>query len=334
MERRKFQIGNVTLENNLVLAPMAGVTDLPFRLLCREQGCGLLYTEMVSAKAIQYKNKNTFALLQIDPKEHPVVLQLFGSDPEIMSETVKQLEEGPYDMFDINMGCPVPKVVNNQEGSALMKDPKLAEKIVSAMVKAVKKPITVKIRKGFDRESVNAVEMAKVLEGAGAAAVAIHGRTREEYYSGQADWEIIRQVKEAVSIPVIGNGDIVSPEDVEEMVKRTGCDAVMIGRGARGDPWIFKQIMEYRETGRYQKKPSALQVRDMVLKHAKWQLDYKGEYIGIREMRKHVAWYTAGYPYSAALRNRVNEIENIQELEALMDEFVKTAGERGEVSDS
>lgn len=333
MERRKFQIGNVTLENNLVLAPMAGVTDLPFRLLCREQGCGLLYTEMVSAKAIQYKNKNTFALLQIDPKEHPVVLQLFGSDPEIMSETVKQLEEGPYDMFDINMGCPVPKVVNNQEGSALMKDPKLAEKIVSAMVKAVKKPITVKIRKGFDRESVNAVEMAKVLEGAGAAAVAIHGRTREEYYSGQADWEIIRQVKEAVSIPVIGNGDIVSPEDVEEMVKRTGCDAVMIGRGARGDPWIFKQIMEYRETGRYQKKPSALQVRDMVLKHAKWQLDYKGEYIGIREMRKHVAWYTAGYPYSAALRNRVNEIENIQELEALMDEFVKTAGERGEVSD-
>ncbi len=334
MERRKFQIGNVTLENNLVLAPMAGVTDLPFRLLCREQGCGLLYTEMVSAKAIQYKNKNTFALLQIDPKEHPVVLQLFGSDPEIMSETVKQLEEEPYDMFDINMGCPVPKVVNNQEGSALMKDPKLAEKIVSAMVKAVKKPITVKIRKGFDRESVNAVEMAKVLEGAGAAAVAIHGRTREEYYSGQADWEIIRQVKEAVSIPVIGNGDIVSPEDVEEMVKRTGCDAVMIGRGARGNPWIFKQIMEYRETGRYQKKPSALQVRDMVLKHAKWQLDYKGEYIGIREMRKHVAWYTAGYPYSAALRNRVNEIENIKELEVLMDEFVKTAGERGEVSDS
>ncbi len=325
MERKKLQIGNVTLENNLVLAPMAGVTDLAFRLLCKEQGCGLLYTEMVSAKAIQYKNKNTFALLEIDPKEHPVVLQLFGSDPEIMSETVKQLEEGPYDIFDINMGCPVPKVVNNQEGSALMKNPKLAEKIVSAMVKAVKKPITVKIRKGFSRESVNAVEMAKILEGAGAAAVAIHGRTREEYYSGKADWEIIRQIKEAVSIPVIGNGDIVSPEAVEEMVKRTGCDAVMIGRGARGNPWIFKQIMEYRETGHYQKKPSALQVRDMVLKHAKWQLDYKGEYIGIREMRKHVAWYTAGYPYSAALRNKVNEIENIKELEALMDEFVKTA---------
>lgn len=226
MERKKLQIGNVTLENNLVLAPMAGVTDLAFRLLCKEQGCGLLYTEMVSAKAIQYKNKNTFALLEIDPKEHPVVLQLFGSDPEIMSETVKQLEEGPYDIFDINMGCPVPKVVNNQEGSALMKNPKLAEKIVSAMVKAVKKPITVKIRKGFSRESVNAVEMAKILEGAGAAAVAIHGRTREEYYSGKADWEIIRQIKEAVSIPVIGNGDIVSPEAVEEMVKRTGCDAV------------------------------------------------------------------------------------------------------------
>lgn len=334
MERKKFQIGNVTLENNLVLAPMAGVTDLPFRLLCKEQGCGLLYTEMVSAKAIQYKNKNTFVLLEIDPKEHPVVLQLFGSDPEIMSETVKQLEEGPYDIFDINMGCPVPKVVNNQEGSALMKNPKLAEKIVSAMVKAVKKPVTVKIRKGFSKESVNAVEMAKVLEGAGAAAVAIHGRTREEYYSGKADWEIIRQVKEAVSIPVIGNGDITSPEAVEEMVKRTGCDAVMIGRGARGNPWIFKQIMEYQETGHYQKKPSALQVRDMVLKHAKWQLDYKGEYIGIREMRKHVAWYTAGYPYSAALRNKVNEIENRKELEVLMDEFVKTAEERQEVSDS
>lgn len=332
MNQKEFQIGNVVLKNRLILAPMAGVTDLPFRLLCKEQGCGLLYTEMVSAKAIQYKNKNTFSLLEIEPKERPVALQLFGSDPEIMGETVKQLEEGPYDIFDINMGCPVPKVVNNQEGSALMKNPKLAGKIVKAMAEAVKKPVTVKIRKGFDKEHINAVEMAKVLEDAGAAAIAVHGRTREEYYSGTADWEIIRQVKDAVSIPVIGNGDIVSPEKAKEILETTKCDAIMIGRGVRGNPWLFQQISEYLETGHYQEKPSAVQVRDMVLKHTRLQLNYKGEYIGIREMRKHVAWYTAGYPYSAALRNKVNAIETIEQLEVLMDEFVKIAEKREENS--
>lgn len=332
MKQKEFQIGNVVLKNRLILAPMAGVTDLPFRLLCKEQGCGLLYTEMVSAKAIQYKNKNTFSLLEMEPKERPVALQLFGSDAEIMSETVKQLEEGPYDIFDINMGCPVPKVVNNQEGSALMKNPKLAGKIVKAMAEAVKKPVTVKIRKGFDKEHINAVEMAKVLEDAGAAAIAVHGRTREEYYSGTADWEIIRQVKDAVSIPVIGNGDIVSPEKAKEILETTKCDAIMIGRGVRGNPWLFQQISEYLETGHYQEKPSAVQVRDMVLKHTRLQLNYKGEYIGIREMRKHVAWYTAGYPYSAALRNKVNAIETIEQLEVLMDEFVKIAEKREENS--
>lgn len=313
-----MKIGNVTLDNNLILAPMAGVTDLPFRLLCKEQGAGLLCMEMVSAKAIYYKNKNTEALMEIDEREHPISLQLFGSDADIMSEMAKKIEERPFDILDINMGCPVPKVAGNGEGSALMKNPGLVREIVSKVVRATCKPVTVKIRKGFDEEHVNAVEIAKIIEDCGAAAVAVHGRTREQYYSGKADWEIIRQVKEAVSIPVIGNGDVTGPESAKKMLEETGVDGIMIGRAARGNPWIFKQIKNYLETGILPEKPDFEEVREMMLRHARIQLECKGKYTGIREMRKHVAWYTAGYPNSARLRAKMNEVESYEELAALL----------------
>lgn len=314
----KLTIGNVELKNNLVLAPMAGVTDLPFRLLCKEQGCGLMCTEMVSAKAILYKNKNTEALLEVQEEERPVAVQLFGSDPEILSSMAKQIEDGPYDIIDLNMGCPVPKVVNNGEGSALMRNPKQVEAILTAMVKTLKKPVTVKFRKGFNEESINAAEMAKIAESCGVAAVAIHGRTREQYYSGKADWEIIRQVKEAVKIPVIGNGDIFQPEDAKAMLEMTGCDGLMIARGARGNPWIFKRTAHYLETGELLPPPTREEIREMILRHAKLQVEYKGEWLGIREMRKHVAWYTVGLPHSSALRNEVNQVETFEELNDLI----------------
>lgn len=316
-----FWIGNVELRNNLILAPMAGVTDLPFRLLCKEQGCGLLCMEMVSAKAIQYRNKNTQELLRTDPNEHPVSLQLFGSEPDIISETAREIEEKPFDILDINMGCPVPKIVNNGEGSALMKNPKLVEQIVSKTVRAIKKPVTVKIRKGFDNSCINAVEIAKIIESAGAKAIAVHGRTRAEYYSGKADWDIIRQVKENVSIPVIGNGDIVTPIDAEQMIKETNCDAVMIGRGVRGNPWLFGQIQDYLKNGKLSEKPSIQEVKEMIVRHAQLMIHYKGEYTGIREMRKHVAWYTAGYPHSAKLRSACNTIESMEQLEELLSKL-------------
>ena len=301
-----MKIGNVNLANPYILAPMAGVTDLPFRLLCKEQGAGLLCMEMISAKALQYKNKNTKALLAIHPDEYPVSLQLFGSDPKIMSEMAKMIEELPFQILDINMGCPVPKVVRNGEGSALMKNPELVHEIVSAVSKAIKKPVTVKIRKGFDDDNINAVEIAKIIEDAGGAAVAVHGRTREQYYSGKADWDIIRQVKEAVSIPVIGNGDVTSPQKAEELVKQTGCDGIMIARGAQGNPWIFSEMITYEETGTLPERPGKEEVRDMMLRHARLQLKYKGEFIGIREMRKHVAWYTKGLKGSAKLLSLIH----------------------------
>lgn len=326
---RTLQIGNVTLENNLILAPMAGVSDLPFRLLCREQGAGLVCMEMVSAKAILYKNRNTEELLTIDPKEHPVSLQLFGSDPDIISEIAKQIEERPFDILDLNMGCPVPKVVNNGDGSALMKNPRLAGEIIEKTARAIKKPLTVKIRKGFDDAHVNAVELAHIAQESGAAAVAVHGRTREQYYAGHADWDIIRQVKEAVSIPVIGNGDIRTPEDVAAMAEQTGCDGYMIARGAEGNPWIFRQILHYFETGEHLSRPDFSEVTEMLLRHAKMQIDCKGDYTGIREIRKHAAWYTAGYRNSSKLRGRINEVENYEQLEALFRE-VESYNEKNE----
>lgn len=311
---KPLQIGSVTLPNNLILAPMAGVTDLPFRLLCKEQGAGLLCMEMISAKAILYKNKNTEELMSIDSRENPVSLQLFGSDPDIMAGIARQIEDRPFDILDINMGCPVPKIVNNGEGSALMKNQRLAGEIIRKCVDAIKKPVTVKIRKGFDDDHVNAVEMAKIAEDAGAAAVAVHGRTRQQYYSGKADWDIIRQVKEAVSIPVIGNGDLLCAEDVIAMQEQTGCDGFMIARGAQGNPWIFQQILHYFETGEIMAKPSFEEVRDMILRHAQMMIDFKGEYIGIREIRKHAAWYTAGYKNSSKLRVAINAVENLEDL--------------------
>ena len=315
-----MKIGNVQLENPYILAPMSGVTDLPFRLLCKEQGAGLLCMEMISAKALQYKNKNTKALLSIHPQEYPVSLQLFGSDPKIISEMAKEIEELPFQILDINMGCPVPKVVKNGEGSALMKDPKLIYEIVSQTVRAIQKPVTVKIRKGFDDDHVNAVEVAKVIEEAGASAVAVHGRTREQYYSGKADWEIIRRVKEAVSIPVIGNGDVTSGERALAMREQTGCDGVMIGRGAQGNPWIFHELVEYDRTGVLPPRPSKEVIKATMLRHARLQIEFKGDYLGIREMRKHVAWYTKGMKGSAKLRDEINQVESYEELKQLLDE--------------
>lgn len=310
----KLTIGNVELKNNVILAPMAGVTDLPFRVLCKEQGAGLLCMEMVSAKAIYYGSKNTEELMKISPAEMPVSLQLFGSDADIMADMAKKIEEKPFAILDINMGCPVPKVVNNGEGSALMKNPKLAEEIITKMVKAVKKPVTVKIRKGFDEAHLNAVEMAKIAEASGAAAVAVHGRTREQYYAGNADWDCIRAVKEAVKIPVIGNGDVTDALSAERLLKETGCDGVMVGRAAQGNPFIFREITEYLETGVIPPKPTPAEVRATIERHARMQMEEKGEYTGVREMRKHLSWYTVGYPNSAKYRQMINSMETMEEL--------------------
>ncbi len=310
----KLTIGNVTLENNVILAPMAGVTDLPFRLLCRRQGAGMVCMEMVSAKAIYYNNKSTEELLRVHPEECPASLQLFGSDPQIIADMAKRIQERPFAIIDFNMGCPVPKVVNNGEGSALMKNPRLVEEILTALVKAVKKPVTVKFRKGFDEEHCNGVEIARIAEGCGVAAIAVHGRTREQYYSGRADWDIIRKVKEAVKIPVIGNGDVDSPQAARRLMDETGCDGVMIGRAAQGNPWIFRETVRYLEDGTLLERPGSQEKKEIVLEHARLQLQYKGEYTAVREMRKHLAWYTAGLPHSARFRQMINSMDSMEEL--------------------
>ena len=320
----RLQIGSVTLENDIILGPMAGVSDLPFRLLCHEQGAGLVCMEMVSAKAITYHNKNTELLLQVHPQEKPVSLQLFGSDPEIMAEAVQMIREVPYDILDINMGCPVPKIVGNGEGSALMKTPDRIEQIVHAVSRATDRPVTVKIRKGFTDKQINAVECALAAQQGGAAAVAVHGRTREQYYSGQADWTIIAQVKEALRIPVIGNGDVIDGPSAEKMFRETGCDGVMVARAAQGNPWVFREIISWLKDGSVPERPSPQEVYETVIRHADLQLQYKGEYIGIREMRKHVSWYTTGYPGSAKFRGQINYMEDMESLKkACHDIFLK-----------
>lgn len=314
-----MRIGNVEIANPVMLAPMAGVTDLPYRLLCKEQGCGYMVTEMVSAKAVLYNNKNTDLLMLTKEEEAPVALQLFGSDPEIMADIADRLSDRGFAGFDINMGCPVPKVVNNHEGSALMKEPLLAGKIVEAMAKRVKCPVTVKFRKGFDENNVNAVEFAHIMEESGAAAVTVHGRTREQFYSGKADWDIIRQVVDRVKIPVFGNGDIFSGEDAKNMLEQTGCQGIAVGRGAKGNPWIFREINAVMEGKEIPPPPTVKERKEMIVRHAKLMVEYKPEFMVVREMRKHVSWYTTGLHNCAALRDEVNHTESLEELFELLD---------------
>ena len=311
----KWKIGDVEIPNQVVVAPMAGVTNSAFRVICKEFGAGYVVCEMISDRGIMYHNKRTLNMMNVDPSEHPMGIQIFGGTKETLVEAAKYVDEHTAaDVIDINMGCPVPKVVGNGEGSALMKDPKLTERLLTALVQRVKKPVTVKIRKGFDDAHVNAVEIARIAESCGVSAVAVHGRTRQQFYSGKADWEIIRQVKEQVSIPVIGNGDVCTPEDAARMLQETGCDGVMIGRGARGNPWIFSRTLAYLETGQVPPPPGKEEIRDMLLRHARLQVRWRGEYQGIREMRKHLAWYTAGLPHSAALRNDGNQAETLEDF--------------------
>ena len=318
-----MKIGNLNLDNRVFLSPMAGVTDLPFRLICKEQDCGMLYTEMVNAKALCYDDQNTKKMLKIEEEEHPVAIQIFGSDPEYMGGAAKILNSYPNEILDINMGCPAPKVVKNGDGSALLKNPELAAKVLKAVVGNSEKPVTLKIRKGWDDTCINAVEIAKIAEDCGISAIAIHGRTREQYYSGKADWDIIRQVKENVSIPVIGNGDVFEVEDAINMLNQTNCDAIMIGRGAQGNPWIFKRINHYMQTGEILPEPTLEEKINTAKKHLKLAVEEHGEYVAVREMRKHIAWYLKGLRNSARVRDEINKIESYEEVVNKLESYMQ-----------
>jgi len=313
-----MKVGNADAGRGIFLAPLAGITDLPFRTLCREQGCTFAATEMISAKALFYHNKNTEELLRTGENDRPLAVQLFGSDPDIVAEMALRIEDGPWDAIDFNMGCPVPKVVNNGEGSALLKNPRLAGKIIKAMTDRLRKPVTVKIRSGFDAGSINAPEVAKILEDAGASAITVHGRTREQYYSGKADWSVIRRVKEAVSVPVIGNGDIFSAEDAGKMLKETGCDGVMVARGALGNPWIFSEISALLSKGERIPKPAPEEKMAMVMRHLDLQIAQDGEKNGVLKMRKQIGWYLKGARNASAVRNAVNSSSDLSEIRELI----------------
>lgn len=317
-----MKIGDIIIENNVFLAPMAGVTDLAFRLLCRGMGCGMVYSEMVSAKGLYYRDKKTEDLLSIEDKEKPVALQIFGSEPDIMARAAYMLNDKENAILDINMGCPTPKITKNGDGSALMKNPELASRVIKAVVRESIKPVTVKIRKGWDDNHVNAVEMAKIIEDSGARAVAVHGRTREEFYSGRADWNIIADVKRAVNIPVIGNGDIATVEDAKEILEKTKCDGIMIGRGVRGNPFLFKQVNHYLMKGEIIPRADLDEVIGTIFRHMDLTIKYKGEHIAIREMRKHITWYLKGFKNSAEVRNRVNLAKGKGEIEDILNTYL------------
>lgn len=312
---------NVVTPNNVFLAPMAGITDLPFRLICKEFGAGMVYTEMVSAKGLFYDSDRSKLLLSVEEAEHPVGAQLFGSDPKILSDMAKVVCESDVDFIDINMGCPAPKITKNGEGSALLKNPELIGEIVYAVAKAIDKPLTIKIRKGFDDDNINAVEVAKIIEQAGASLLTIHGRTREQFYSGEADWDIIKKVKESINIPVVGNGDIRTPEDAKRMFEHTGCDAVLIGRAAQGNPWIFKRVVHYLETGEILPEPTLEERIPIILKHAQMLTEHKGDFIGMREMRSHLAAYVKGIHGATEFRRRLTRVESLEDIKYLLDEL-------------